>query len=129
MYRTTSAPGGAKIVTRSSGSYFSVNRSGIKVPNGYVSGSTISGSITFVQSTLATMGLNTANGPYEWILGNGQKVTLTFLTPIAASAEDLKKELKQLKKKLRNAKKNGKATLVRKLLKQIKSIKADLKEA
>lgn len=119
--------GGAKIVTRFSGSYFSVNRSGIKVPNGYVSGSTISGSMTFAQATLATMGVNTGNAPYEWLLGNGQKVTLTFLTPIEASAEDLKKELKQLKKKLRAAKQNGKAALVRKFLKQIKAAKADLK--
>lgn len=119
--------GGATIVTRFSGSYFSVTRSGIKVPNGYVSGGTISGSMTFAGTKLASMGVNTNNAPYEWILSNGQKVTLTFLTPIAASAQDLKKELKQLKKKLRAAKQTGKASLVRKFLKQIKSVKADLK--
>lgn len=119
--------GGARIVTRFKGSYFAVNRSGIEVPVGYVSGRAISGSMTFAGTKLATMGVNTGNAPYEWLLGNGQKVTLTFLAPIAASAEDLNKELKQLKKKLRAAKQNGKAALVRKFLKQIKAVKADLK--
>lgn len=119
--------GGAKIASSFKGRYFAVNRNGIEVPVGYVSGSTISGSMTFTGTKLATMGVNTNNAPYEWILGNGQKVTLTFLTPIAASPDDLKKELKKLKKKLRAAKQTGKASLVRKFLKQIKSVKADLK--
>ena len=119
--------GGANVVTRFQGSYFSVSRSGIKVPVGYASGNPISGSMTFTKTKLSTMGVNTSNAPYEWVLSNGQKITLTFLSPLAASAEDLKKELKQLKKKLRNARKSGKTTLVRKFLKEIKAVKADLK--
>jgi len=83
--------------------------------------------MTFAKIKFATMGVNTSNAPYEWVLSNGQKITLTFLGPLAASAEDLKKELKQLKKKLRNAKKSGKTALVRKFLKEIKAVKADLK--
>lgn len=119
--------GGAKVVTRFQGSYFSVNRSGIKVPVGYTSGSPISGSMTIAKTKLPTMGVNTSNAPYEWVLSNGQKITLTFLGPIAASAEDLKKDLKQLKNKLRNARKSGKTALVRKILKEIKAVKADLR--
>lgn len=120
--------------TSYSGRYFGVNQTDIKVPNGYVSGSPISGSMTFAKTKLSTMGFDISNAPFEWVLTDGQKVTLTFLTPLAASAEDLKlevkqleKKLKQLKKKLRKAKINGKTTLVRKLLKRIKSAKANLK--
>lgn len=123
----TIGTGGAVFSSSFQGSYFSINRSAVEVPISYASGSPISGSMTFNKATLAGLGLNTAGAPYEWVLANGQKVTLSFLDAVAGSREDLKKELGKLKKKLRNAKKSGNAALIKKLLKQLKGVKADLK--
>jgi len=52
---------------------------------------------------------------------------VSFLDAVAGSREDLKKELGKLKKKLRNAKKSGNAALIKKLVKQLKAIKGDLR--
>lgn len=119
--------GGAKFPNSFQGSYFSINRSAVEVPLSYVSGSLITGSMTFNKTTLAGLGLNTTNAPYEWVLANGQKVTLTVLDAVAGSRAELRKELKKVQKKLRNARKSGNAALVKKLLKKLKAVKADLK--
>jgi hypothetical protein len=49
------------------------------------------------------------------------------LSLVAGSRETLKNELKKLQKNLRNAKKGENAALIKKLLKQLKAIKVDLR--
>jgi len=65
----------------------------IFVPTGY-NGGTISGSSQFPGVSFASAGIDTANAPYVWTLGNGDTITLQFtqtevpepLTMLGASA-------------------------------------------
>lgn len=121
--------GGANVATSHTGNYFSVGINMIKLPLGYTSGSQIAGTVTFPGSTFAAMGLNTGAAPYEWTLGNGQKVTLRFLAKVDNSAKikALQKKVKKLKKQIRIAKRDQKVALLKKLKKQLKRTNAQIK--
>lgn len=117
--------GQANFATSRSGSYFSIGRNTVELPLGYVSGTVITGTMT-IAGSFASMGLDTASGPYEWTLVNGEKVTLRFVDN-SAQIRALKKKVAKLKRQIRVAKKNDAAALAKRLGKQLRRLNAQLK--
>jgi hypothetical protein len=127
--------GDATLATSFSGSYFSVNRTSIKVPLGYVSGSTIAGTMRMAGATIETLGLNASGAPYVWTLTNGQTITLTFLDPVAAPPSNaalkqvLLQKLKKLQGQLRAARTSQNAALIKRLNAQINALRTRIRNA
>lgn len=125
--------GSFQAATSSTGSYFSVNKNSFKVPLGYVSGSQISGSVTFIGKSLADLGVESSDTP-TWELTNGQQITLSFLDAVAAPAMGdskvktaLEKKVKKLNRQIKKAQKKKQIASLKKFKKQLKALKAKLR--
>lgn len=118
--------GPATRCSSSTGDLFAITPNFLGLPNGYISGSPISGSTTYSSTTLETLGFNTSNGDYVWMLSNGQRVV--FDLP-GGSSVNLAKKLERLKEKLARAKKRGNRALVRRLADEVRRIKAELRNS
>ncbi len=126
--------GGVNFASTFSGSYFSVHRNSIKLPLAYVSGNAISGTMRFNSATFATMGLVSSETPYLWTLTNGQKITLSFLAPIAGQPSNaaLKKALLQtlgkIQKQVQDARREHDAAAVRRFTAKIKALRKKIRK-
>ncbi len=81
-FPATFGAGGAYPPPSSSGSTFGIVGGGpsrtLLVPNGYTSGSNISGTTTYANTTIASMGLN--SGTYVWSWGSGGSASTMVMT-------------------------------------------------
>lgn len=82
VYPTSFGAGGSGAIGASSGSIFGILPGGfgrlLIVPSGYASGSFISGSTTYSNTTISGMGLN--SGTYTWSWGTGGNVSTMVMT-------------------------------------------------
>ncbi len=62
-----------------SGDVFSVTEFSLFLPDGYVSGNALSGSSTFSNATLASLGFTV--GDYQWVLKSGDTIDATVAVP------------------------------------------------
>ena len=86
-YPTTFSTGGLATILGigAAGSMFGVLTGGasgrtIVVPNGYVSGTTISGSTTYSNTTIGSTGLGLSGGTYRWSWGSGANASSLVMT-------------------------------------------------
>lgn len=129
---TTSPPsfgtGTTATPTGFTGSYFIITPLFVGVPTNYVSGSQISGTMTFAGQTLATLGIDKSPGSYTWNLTSLETVTLTFGAPpsVVNKKAILVRKLKNLKKKLQQAKKKKQVALIKRTEKSIAGIRKQI---
>jgi hypothetical protein len=64
--------------TMHTGDSFGILETSLLVPLDYNSGDTIAGSMTFASTDFATLGIDTASGPYVWTLNNAASNTITL---------------------------------------------------
>ncbi len=108
------------------------------LPAGYVSGTEISGSMTYNATDLATMGVDTTPDSYDTTVGDN--TIHMFSKPLvlppanekafenASEKSALFRGIKGLQKKARKLKKKGKKAKAKKLLKKAKKLKKKLAE-
>ena len=125
---TNFGTGSTQNPTSFAGDYFGVDYWDVSLPNGYIDGTPISGSMTFAGATFASMGLTPASLPYVWVLDNGETVSLLITggSPDNAVKTALEKKIKKLKSKLKKAKRSGKKGKAKKFKKKIKTLKMKL---
>lgn len=118
-----------------SGDYFVISNVLLAYPNGYVSGSPLSGSMTFSGATLESLGIDRNLDPaYFWGLSSGEKVTLELvagakkLQQIATKKAALLKAMRKLNKNLSAAIRSGKMARVAKLKRSIAKITKQISE-
>lgn len=112
------------------GDYFVITRSVLAYPFGYVSGSPLSGSLTYAGKTLESLGIDRNLAPgYTWELTSGESVSLEVVTRLdkliqqtATKKAALLKAMRKLNKDLNAAIRSGKIAKVKKLKKSITKI-------
>ncbi len=122
-------PGSFVVPTSSEGSPFSVNNNSIKLPLGYASGASVSGSMTFAEKSLADLQVAKSDTPYVWVLTNGQKINLTILDAGDDNSDEiaeLTQKIKKVKRELRRAKARDQKSRVKKLRKRLRWLKSKL---
>lgn len=99
------------------GSYFIITPLFVGVPANYISGSQISGTMTFEGETFESLGFDTTPGSYFFELTNLETVAFSFEdAPIQLSPEAiLKLKVAQLKYKLRLAERRKKRSVIKRL--------------
>lgn len=109
--------GTVKTPTSFSGAYFIITPLFVGVPSNYVSGSQISGTMTFEGETFDSLGFNTDPGSYLFQLTNLEVVTVSFeAPPKQLSPEDiLKRKIAQLKYRKRLAERRKKRAIIKRL--------------
>lgn len=103
------------------------------LPQGYVSGTQIKGSMIFLSTTLADLGVDTAAFTYNTEFG-ANTVHMFIVSPAAiaetaakiAAQTNLLRKIRKLKKKAKKLKKKGKKAKAKKLLKKVKKLKKQL---
>lgn len=110
------------------GSYFIITPLFVGVPSNYVSGSQISGTMTFEGATFESLGLNTDPGSYLFTLTNLESVTVAFEAPSTELSPEtiLKRKIAQLKYRLRLAEKRKKRAIIKRLKIAIPRLQAKL---
>lgn len=125
--------GGGSLINPNSvtGDFFVVAALNLGVPENYISKSPISGSMTFLGTDLATLGVDTT--PFSFNTTVGTNTIHMFTTPdefaaaeaakaaaTASARADLERKIRKLKKKARKLKKKGQKAKAKKLLKKLK---------
>jgi len=103
----------------------------LALPEAYVSKSPINGSMTFLATTLATLGVDTTPFTYATTVGTNT-VHMFTLSPAevaarAAAKAKLLRQIRKLKKKARKLKKKGKKAKAKKLGKKVKKLQAQIR--
>lgn len=102
------------------------------LPNGYVSGNSISGTMTFAGETFTSLEVS-PDSPFTFLTTGGRNTIHMFSRPPAAPAtsnaaaqQALTKKIQKLLKKSKKLKKKGKKKKAKKLLKKVKKLKVRL---
>ena len=114
-----------------SGSLFTVDLdTNLGVPAGYTSGSPIDGTMPFLSTDLATLGVDTMPFSYDTTVGTNTIHMFTMPPPVvtdnSAAKAELLKQIQKLKKKAKKLKKKGKKAKAKKLGKKVKKLQAQL---
>lgn len=92
----------------------------------YVSGAPLNATLTFANTTLAALGVDSSGSPYVWTLtGTNDTITLTVSSGEAAKA--VARKIKKLQKKAKKLAKKGQKAKAKKLKRKIKKLKRLLK--
>ena len=116
--------------TSEAGDTFGFAGSGIVLPNGYMSGTAISGSMTFSPATFLSLEVDTT--PYSIEVAGSNTIRMFTRPPVSvpvdnsAAKADLLKQIKKLQKKSKKLKKKGKKAKAKKLGKKVKKLKQQL---
>ena len=83
-------PLSSSVITVSSGNFATIHTTGInefvlRVPGGYVSGTALSGSLTYGGASLATLGVTPGTYVWKWGTRANQNFTLQIKTPLPGS--------------------------------------------
>lgn len=124
---TTPFGGGATTVAdASTGDNVGISNDLLGVPVGYVSKTPIGGTMTFLSTSLAALGVNPAPFKIRTTVGSNTIHMFTSPTEYAAQLADLRKRIRKLEKKIKRFKRLGKITKVRKLRKKVRILKREL---
>ena len=122
--------GGQTDATSEAGDTFGFAGSGIVLPNGYMSGTAISGSMTFSPATFLSLEVDTT--PYSIEVAGSNTIRMFTRPPVSvpvdnsAAEADLLKQVSKLQKKIKKLKKKGKKAKAKKLGKKVKKLKQQL---
>lgn len=112
------------------GDAFGFNGATLYLPENYISGASISGSMFHEGETFATLGVDPSPTNFDTLVGTN---TISFTFPVPdtvvdnpGAIADLKRKIRKLEKKAKKLKKKGKAAKAKKLLKKAKKLKGQL---
>ena len=117
------------------GEYFGLgNADELGVPMDYVSGTPISGSMTFLSTDLATLGVTPTPFSFNTTVGsntihmftNPTEVAAAQAAALVAAQSDLLRKTRKLEKKARKAKKKGQLAKAKKLKRKVKKLEKQL---
>ena len=126
---TTNTPFGAGNTTladASTGDNVGISSDLLGLPVGYVSQTPISGTMTFLSTSLAALGVIPAPFKIRTTIGSNTIHMFTSPTEYAAQLADLRKKIRKLEKKIKRFKQAGNITKVRKLKKKVRILKREL---
>jgi hypothetical protein len=126
---TTNTPfggGQSSLADAATGDNVGISSELLGVPVGYASKTPISGTMTFLSTSLAALGVNPTPFTVKTTVGSNTIHMFTSPTEFAAQLSDLRKKIRKLEKKIKRFKKNGKIKKVRKLKKKVRNVKAQL---
>lgn len=109
------------------GTNFAIFGNEVVLDASYTAGSAINSTLTFTGTTLSELGVTSRLDSYVWqITETGDTISMIFPAEIAAANAPLNKNIKKLKAKIRNAKRNGQTSKAKKLTKKMKKLQRQL---